>query len=127
MSPQPVIEGKDSHQSGLSEYKYPILPRLSGSSIQEPQPQQQPQQHQSKITQQLQLTMDRIMFGYKPPYAYPLLNPDGTYKNATLYPNAPSYEHQLALAHANAAEQARRTATTAAYNYYTAQVAAGRA
>jgi hypothetical protein len=30
--------------------------------------------------------MDRIMHDYNPPYAYHLLNPDGTYKNAALYP-----------------------------------------
>jgi hypothetical protein len=66
--------------------------------------------------------MDRIMYDYNPPYAYHLLNPDGTYKNAALYPNAPSYKHQLALARANAAEQARRIA----YNTYAAQAAAAR-
>ncbi|CCX33741.1 Protein of unknown function [Pyronema omphalodes CBS 100304] len=70
--------------------------------------------------------MDRIMFSSKPPYLYPLLNPDGTYKDAALYPGAPTYEQQLALAHANAAEQARRTAAAAVHNAYAAQAAAAR-
>ncbi|CCX09726.1 Protein of unknown function [Pyronema omphalodes CBS 100304] len=47
-------------------------------------------------------------------YACPLLNPDGSYINAAAYPSAPSYEHQLAIARANAA----------AYNAYAAQVSA---